>query len=905
MESERRRHGPRGRVFRAHRVHQHPPDPDGDLAAYDDVPARRLRRSGHRRVQRAGAHRVRARARLHRPALQGYGARRHAVLAAMPHDGNTADAAAQDRPVPEQRPLLPRGQRAVRRAELGPGDGGATHPRKRLPPLCRPALSRRRTRLPGRCAARDRGLCRGDAHARRVHRAALRLFSVSPQARRRVELAIILVAATVATAAAGQPPPDGLSPRVRALLAQMTREEKLAVIRGTHEPEAAFMGQAGWIRGVPRLGIPDLRFADGPPGVLVRRASTGMPATLAMAATFSRAEAAANGAVIGRDARALGVDVILQPYINLYRDPTFERAYNTLGEDPVLTGTLAAQFVEAAQREGVMAQAKHFVAYDGADDAIVDGQTLREVYLAPFKAVVDAGVASVMCSYNRINGIYSCGNEATLKKVLRDEFGFRGFVTSDWGATHGAEFVARGLDMEQPGTGPGAFLALADEPEEKGMTSEEVDDLEEIMFFGVPEEQRYPVPARPESPPQPSEGVSAKLGQALARGSVVEADIDRAAGHVLGQLERFGWLDRAPRHAVAPQDIEANARIIQQTAERGAVLLKNDGALPLERADLESLALIGPGALQTFAIVTGQEQSFGRPEREVGAWQALRMLTKSEGLKLAVANDMTGVPVPSSALSDLRRIDGPSTTPMTDIDFTRRSGRALPAGTDIRWSGTLSVPAAGEYELDLQLLGATGKLGLGGKIIAQMGWWGGHGDIVFANRDNVIPTTDGLDNLRRSVKLSAGAHAISVEAKADGSGDPVQVRLAWVTPEMKARAYADAIESARSSKFAVVFGWSRNRPFFGLPGDQDRLIADVAAVNRNTIVVLNTGQPVAMPWLKDVRAVLEMWYTGDEGGWAAANLLTGKASPAGRLPITWPRRLEDGPANRSEERTSE
>ena len=129
----------------------------------------------------------------------------------------------------------------------------------------------------------------------------------------------------------------------------MTREEKLAVIRGTHEPESVFMGQAGWIRGVPRLGIPDLRFADGPPGVLVRRASTGMPATLAMAATFSRAEATANGAVIGRDARALGVDVILQPYINLYRDPTFERAYNTLGEDPVLTGTLAAQFVVAAQ----------------------------------------------------------------------------------------------------------------------------------------------------------------------------------------------------------------------------------------------------------------------------------------------------------------------------------------------------------------------------------------------------------------------------------------------------------------------------------------------------------------------------------------------------------------------------
>jgi beta-glucosidase len=177
-----------------------------------------------------------------------------------------------------------------------------------------------------------------------------------------------------------------------------------------------------------------------------------------------------------------------------------------------------------------------------------------------------------------------------------------------------------------------------------------------------------------------------------------------------------------------------------------------------------------------------------------------------------------------------------------------------------------------------------------------MRWWGGHGEIVFPNRDNVIPTTDGLDNLRRLVRLSAGAHTIAVEVKADVSGDAVQARLAWVTPQMKERAFADAIAAARSSKFAVVFAWSRNRPAFGLPGDQDHLIAQVAAVNPNTIVVLNTGQAVAMPWLKDVRAVLEMWYTGDEGGWAAANLLTGKTSPAGRLPFTWPRRLEDGPA---------
>jgi beta-glucosidase len=718
---------------------------------------------------------------------------------------------------------------------------------------------------------------------------------VSRQGRHSLAIAIVLIGAT---AAAGPPPPDGFSPRVRGLLAQMSLEEKLAIIRGAREPDSVFQGQAGWIRGVPRLGIPDLRFADGPPGVLVRHASTGMPSTLTMAATFSREEAAANGAVIGRDARALGIDVILEPYINMYRDPTFERAYNTLGEDPVLTGTLAAHFVVAAQAEGVMAQAKHFVAYEGAQDAIVDGQALREVYLAPFKAVVDAGVASVMCSYNRIGGMHSCGNEETLERTLRSEYGFRGFVTSDWGATHGAEFIARGLDMEQPGTGPDAFFALDPEPGQ-GMTKEEVKELVEIMTAGAPEEHRHPAPEPDVNQPQPLPGVSRKLGEALARGTVVAADIDRAAARVLGQIERFGWLERPPTHALAPQNIEANARIIQRTAERGAVLLKNDGVLPLRSADLDSLALIGPGALQTFAIVTGQEQSYGRAQRQVGAWHALKTMTKSNGLKLAVADDMTGVPIPASALTDVMRIDSDSTTPLAgeSIDFTRRSGRALPAGTKARWSATLTAPVDGDYDVDLQLLGATGKFVVDGRYAGRMAWWGGHGDIVFPNRDNVIPTTDGLDNLRRLVTLTAGPHTITVEVEADGSGDQVQVRLAWVTPEMKQRAFAEAIAAARSSKVAVVFAWSRNRPFFGLPGDQDRLIAAVAAVNPNTIVVLNTGQAVAMPWLKDVRAVLEMWYTGDEGGWAAANLLTGQASPAGRLPFTWPRRLEDGPAN--------
>jgi beta-glucosidase len=359
-------------------------------------------------------------------------------------------------------------------------------------------------------------------------------------------------------------------------------------------------------------------------------------------------------------------------------------------------------------------------------------------------------------------------------------------------------------------------------------------------------------------------------------------------------MERFGWLDRPPSHTVRAEAVSENARIVQRLAERGAVLLKNDGVLPLGAADLSSLALIGPGALQTFAIVTGEEQSYGRASRQIGAWQALRAQGLGKGVQLAVAGDMTGEPIPAGALAHLVRVrTGQADLPEAQIDFTHKSARALPPGTEARWEGTLAIPADGDYDIDLQLLGATGRFWIDGRRTGEMAWWGGHGDIVFPDRDGVVPTTDGLDNVRRRVRLAAGPHTLAVEAAADGSGEPVQVRLAWVTPAMRERDFAAAVALAARCRTAVVFAWSRNRPYFGLPGEQDRLIEAVSRVNPNTVVVLNTGQAVALPWLSQVRAVLEMWYTGDEGGWAAARLLTGRANPGGHLPLTWPVRLED------------
>src|SRR4051812_7364711 len=200
--------------------------------------------------------------------------------------------------------------------------------------------------------------------------------------------------------------------RVDRLLSQMTLAEKIAMIHGAPEDAATSQGQPGYVPGIPRLGIPPLRLVDGPPGVLTKVWSTGMTATMGLAATFDRELARQNGEVIGGDARALGQDIVLEPFLNLVRDFGFARAYNTYGEDPLLTGLIGAAVVSGIQSKGVMSAAKHYTAFDGGTDVVVDPQTLHEIYVAPFAHAVEAGIASVLCSSNMINGPYSCGSGA-------------------------------------------------------------------------------------------------------------------------------------------------------------------------------------------------------------------------------------------------------------------------------------------------------------------------------------------------------------------------------------------------------------------------------------------------------------------------------------------------------------
>jgi beta-glucosidase len=627
---------------------------------------------------------------------------------------------------------------------------------------------------------------------------------------------------------------------------------------------------------------------------------------MGVAATFSVQDAEANGLVIGREARSLGIDVVLQPFVNIDRDLTFARGYNTFGEDPMLTGAMGAAEIRGIQSQSVMAQVKHFVAYDSnAFNIFVDQQTLHEIYAAPFADAVKAGVASIMCSYNRVNGAFACGNSNTLKTLLKGELGFKGFVTSDWGAVHNVSFINNGLDMEMPGSLENspfqAFMRTYFRTSAQPTTTAANIDAEMLagMLGGAIPEESPSTLGNMVLPPMDSDPKT--MRDALQDSSVTEATITAAARRVLYEMDRFGYLDGKQKHNVTAHAIEANAAIIQKTAEDAAVLLKNQGVLPLTPADLQSLALIGPGSKQVASIGTFGERSSGLTERQVGPLDALKTLAPQAKITFAVDDDMTGTPIDAASLSHdgepgLVRTDATGNhTVDSQIDFTHLNGKSLPANGALSWKGTLTVPTDGAYWIYLEVLGARATLSIDRKQRGRTGAVAGtvHGDIQHATQDNFLPTLDALDNVRRSVQLSAGSHEIKIDVSGDTSDNPEQVRLSWVTPARRERDHQAAIDAAKTAHTAVVFVWTRGSPTFALPGEQNKLIDEVAAANPHTIVVLNVSQPIAMPWLGKVRAVVQMWWPGDEGGWATANVLLGKVNPAGRLPFTWAKRLED------------
>jgi beta-glucosidase len=673
--------------------------------------------------------------------------------------------------------------------------------------------------------------------------------------------------------------------QVDQLIAAMTLDEKLALVQGwpgagSPPPTGGRNANVGYVPGVARLGIPSLTFTDGPAGVRMvnpppQNETTAMPAPVALAATFGSGQAREYGDVLGGDARARDQDVIFAPMANLVRVPQGGRNFETLGEDPLLMSRLIASETRGIQSKGTIATVKHLAENNQEDqrqtiDVKVDERTLHEMELPGFEAGVKAGAGSVMCSYNSVNGHFACENPTLETGILRGEWGFKGFVVSDYGANHSAgPALEAGTDIE--------FLS--------------------DHFAG--------------------------LKAAITGGSVPVSALDAAVGHILTTMDRFGLLRNASLSGGTPVvrpvpalNVTADARVARRLAEQGAVLLRNRrGALPLTRRDLRRLAVIGPSARQLLVGGGGSSRVVGFTEREKSPLAVLR--ARGAHATFAVGRDLLGVTVPSAALAPpgapsgqhgLLRTDDATGATRVDPTLDFVGANALPHDMKATWTGTITAPTAGLYRLGVQTAGTTATVSVDGKQVAS---GGGFADLLGHSLertlDNRLAVAGGL------VTLSAGAHTISVTVAPPRpfppflapSSAPAEVRLTWVTAQQRQANVAAAVAAARGARTAVVFAYDlgsegTDRPTLVLPDEQDALIRAVAAANKRTVVVLNTGDPVLMPWRSAVRSILEMWYPGQEGGAATADVLLGRTDPSGRLPETFPRRARDAPTNTPE-----
>ncbi|MGW1214242.1 beta-glucosidase [Streptomyces sp. NPDC002499] len=392
-------------------------------------------------------------------------------------------------------------------------------------------------------------------------------------------------------------PDAGAGPRVEGLVAKLTLDEKISLLHGATDP--ASLGQAGYVPGVKRLGIPPLRLADGPAGVRVTRHATALPAPVLLASAFDPQLARRYGQVIGREGRALGQDVLLSPMVNLIRTPYAGRNFETFSEDPLLASGLVAAEIQGIQGEGLIATVKHFALNNqekdrDSIDVRVDEQTLHEIELRGFEAAVDAGTGAVMGAYNKVNGTFSCENKTLLTDILREQWGFEGWVMTDWFAAHSTvKAITAGLDMEMP----------------------------DGTHFGT------------------------ALRTAVRNGSVPERYVDRAVRRLLAVMDRFGLLDGSapPR---PDRDARAGAAVALEIAKAGATLLRNERrTLPLSPGG--SVAVVGPTGALPF--VSGGGSAHVVPDHADSPLDVIK--SRAGSVTYALGEDLFGKAIPASALS--------------------------------------------------------------------------------------------------------------------------------------------------------------------------------------------------------------------------------------------------------------
>jgi beta-glucosidase len=663
-------------------------------------------------------------------------------------------------------------------------------------------------------------------------------------------VASVALAALAPVLASAQSKQAAIDARVEGLLRQLSLDEKIALLSGTGFDS----------RPVERLKVGGLHMSDGPVGVR-SGPSTAWPASISTAASFDPALVERIGGAIGRETKAKGKNVILGPCVNIHRVPHTGRNFESYGEDPYLASRMAVAYIRGVQKEGVVATVKHYALNNqeierDAIDVQADERTIREIYLPHFEAAVkEAGVQAVMCSYNKLNGPWTCESPWLLTEVLKKEWGFRGLVMSDWGATHSvAPALNAGLDLEMP---DGRFLNAGN------------------------------------------------VKKALAAGELKEAVIDEAVRRQLRVQAELGWLDKPLDKGAL--DTPEHRALDREAAGEGMVLLKNDGmVLPLDRARLKTIAVLGPNA--AVARTGGGGSAYVDAKYSVSPLDGIKAKVGST-VKVEYAPGATFEgdlkAVPSSALQppagrsekqgllgeyfDNEEWKGKPSLVRVDAAINADWGPGGPEGWNrvdhfsIRWTGTLTAPESGLYQLGTSSDDGS-WLWLGGQLIVDNG--GIHG-MSMKSKPVELKAGEPREIRIDMNEFGGGAGAILGWQKVEG--DPIDV----------------AVAKAKAADVALVFVGHTNsietegadRESLELPKNQVELVRAVAQANPRTVVVLNTGAPVLTDkWLGAVPALVETWFAGSETGNAVADVLFGDVNPGGRLPMTWPKRWEDAPA---------
>ncbi|MDD4879372.1 MAG: glycoside hydrolase family 3 C-terminal domain-containing protein, partial [Candidatus Omnitrophica bacterium] len=636
--------------------------------------------------------------------------------------------------------------------------------------------------------------------------------------------------------------------KIDELIKKMTLSEKVTLIAG-NEMETYAIG---------RLSIPKLKMCDGPVGVARSGPVTALPSSICMAATWDPDLIYKVSTVLAEEVKGKDRNMSLGPCVNIHRVPMGGRNFESFGEDPYLTSRLTVKYVKGLQDNKVVATVKHYACNNqewerGTIDVVIDERALREIYLPAFEAAVkEGGVWSVMAAYNKVNGYHSSENDHLINDILKKDWGFKGFVVSDWGATHSTVNAANyGLDLEMP----------------KG------------DFF------------------------NANLVNAVKNGQVKESVIDDKVRRILRSMFWLGLFDANPAPSRGSLNTPEHKQVAFQTSRDGIVLLKNTGGiLPIDANKVKSIAVIGPNA--AINRVAGGGSSEVTPAYAVSPLEGLKKriggkVTINYALGCKLDGEM--VPIETSAVYTVfggKKVNGflgeyfnnqqLSGTPALkrvdkQIDFSW--GEAPPANGiqkdnfSVRWTAKLTPPKTGEYELNLRSDDGS-RLFIDGREVINS--WRDHGE----------------ETKSTTMNFEVGKE-YDVRVECYENWGAAACKLGWNIPQELGE---KAVEAARKSDVAIVFiglsgrfeAESFDRKDINLPDSQNDLVKKVSVANKNTIVVLNTGAPVLMnEWADAVPAIIEMWYPGQEGGNAIADVLLGDYNPSGKLPTTFPLRWED------------